>query len=64
MILAGDIYRDSRRRNKLIADWFRSFQAKQPLMDGTLESSEMAPKKKNTLKVLKLSGKYTERYEG
>ena len=65
MILAGDIYRDSRRRNKLIADQFRNFQAKQSLMDGTLESSEMAPKKKNTPRcVLKLSGKYTERYEG
>jgi len=53
MILAGDILKGSRRRNKLIADWFRSFQAKQPLMDGTLESSEMTPKKKNTPRSIK-----------
>jgi hypothetical protein len=36
-------------------------------MDETLESPEMAPKEKGTfifVFVFKLSGKYTERYEG
>lgn len=65
MKMAGDIFNDSRRGNiKSKPTFYRHFQAQESSPDGTLESPFKRRRRRKAPKVLKLSGKNTEGYNG